>query len=69
MAITPVATKIGSIIAGSNDLHIAKKYGNGYTPAVKNQKETNSFIKRKFRLRNLDAGFLILPHFIHLLLS
>ena len=29
MAITPVAIKIGSIIAGSNDLPMAKKYGNG----------------------------------------
>ena len=60
---------IGSIIAGSNDLPMATKYGNGYTPAVKNQKATNSIIKGKLRLRNLYGGFLILPHFRHLLLS
>lgn len=29
IAITPVAIRIGSIIAGSNDLPMATKYGNG----------------------------------------
>jgi hypothetical protein len=67
--ITPVAIKIGSIIDGFNALPIAMKYGNGYTPAVKNQNPTKSRIKRRLRLMNLDAGFFNLPHFRHLLLS
>jgi hypothetical protein len=69
MAINPVAIRIGCIIAGSNDLPIAIKYGNGYTPAVKNQKATNNNMKGKLRLRNLYGGFFILSHLIHLFLS
>jgi hypothetical protein len=69
ITITPVAIKIGSIIAGFNALPIAMKYGNGYTPAVKNQNPTKSMINRRLRLMNLDAGFFNLPHFRHLVLS
>jgi hypothetical protein len=53
ITITPVAIKIGSIIVGFNALPIAMKYGNGYTPAVKNQNPTNSRMKGKLRRINL----------------
>ena len=69
ITITPVAIKIGSIIAGFNVLPIAIKYGNGYTPAVINQNPTKSRIKGKLRRINLYAGFFSLSHLMHLLLS